>query len=230
MSKLEQVSSALDRFREAHFYLHEMERRYHQADQFRWSLNSFLRSLKEVPQLLQMSLQNEQGFSAWFRPHREALRADPLIAALSGARDFVVHRGALIPKSWAYLGVTEGRGLKIGVAFGVDPFEDSDLVMKRYVEGIPKLGDGLEILRPDEESLPCIEREWRLAEFDKELVELAVAAWQKVGTLCSLVLAWLELEPLDLSLSCRHSPQRIRIKVYDREELFEWLMSRGAVG
>jgi hypothetical protein len=230
VSRIEQVRPALDRFRESHFYLHEMERYYHYADQFRWSLNSFLRSLKEVPQLLQMSLQSEQGFSVWYRPHREALRSDPLISALSDARDFVVHRGALVPKSRAYLGVTEGRGLKIGVTFGVDPFEDSDLAMKRYVESIPKLGDGLEILRPDEESLPCIERDWRLLEFDEELVELAVTAWRKVGALVSLVLAWLELEPLDLALSCRHSPQRVRIKIYDRESLFEWLISGTASG
>jgi len=65
------IESALDRFREAHFWIHTLEEYYHLADPFRWHLNAFLKSIKEVPQLIQMGLQNRPGFSAWFREERD---------------------------------------------------------------------------------------------------------------------------------------------------------------
>ncbi len=42
----------------------------------------FLKSLKEVPQLLRMELQNETGFTPWYRDQRKQLNADPLINLL----------------------------------------------------------------------------------------------------------------------------------------------------
>ena len=67
---LERIEPALDRFREAHFWLHGLEEHYHFADPLRWHLNAFLKSLKEVPQLLQMGLQNQKGFSKWYAAER----------------------------------------------------------------------------------------------------------------------------------------------------------------
>ena len=48
----DKLTSALDRFQEAHFWLHMMEQHYHSADQFRWHLNVFMKALKEVPDLI----------------------------------------------------------------------------------------------------------------------------------------------------------------------------------
>jgi hypothetical protein len=81
------IGSSSDRFRESHFWIHSMEQFYHYADPFRWHLNAFLRSLKKVPQLLHIELQNEVGFSEWFREYRANLVSDPLISFLSKQRD-----------------------------------------------------------------------------------------------------------------------------------------------
>lgn len=40
---------SLDRWQECHWHLHQMELHYHQPDGFRYSLNSFIRAVKEVP-------------------------------------------------------------------------------------------------------------------------------------------------------------------------------------
>ena len=101
----ERIESSLDRFQEAHFWIHALERYYHDAEPFRWHLNAFLRALKEVPQLITMELQNEAGFVAWFRDHRGKLASDPLLNILSKRRDFVVHRGMLLPDSRGTLGI-----------------------------------------------------------------------------------------------------------------------------
>ena len=67
------IESALDRFREAHFWIHTLEDYYHHADPFRWHFNAFLKSIKEVPQLIQMGLQNRPGFTAWYGQERDRL-------------------------------------------------------------------------------------------------------------------------------------------------------------
>src|SRR5262249_17931785 len=130
----EKVSASLDRFQEAHFWLHTVEQYYHFADPFRWHLNAFLRAMKEVPQILLMELQGYRGFKAWFVGRRRALSDDPLLRVLSHHRDFVVHRGTLVPKSSAMVGITEGRGMKLGITFPVHALEDSDHGMRRYLE------------------------------------------------------------------------------------------------
>ena len=103
------MRGSLDRFQEAHFYLHQMERFYHEADPFRYSLNSFIRALKEVPQLVSMELQNHAGFPTWFRKKRDELRSNDLLLFLHDQRNFIVHRGTLLPASNGAIGITESR-------------------------------------------------------------------------------------------------------------------------
>lgn len=219
------VESSADRFQEAHFWIHTLERYYHDANPFRWHLNAFLKTLKEIPQVLQMELQNESGFASWFRNQLAALRTDPLIEELSKRRDIVVHKGMLVPRSRAFIGLTEGRGMKWGVAFPIHPLENSDDAMQRYICNVKKSGDFLELLRPDDESLPCIEREWRLDGFDEEIVDLCARAWLRVGETIGASIKWLGAEFPLLSLDCRHSSQFVQIKVYSREKLVELLDS-----
>jgi hypothetical protein len=212
----EKISAALDRFQEAHFWLHMVEQYYHAADPFRWHLNAFLRALKEVPQLLQMELQAHPGFKAWFAPKRRALADDPLIGVLSQHRDFVVHRGMLVPNSTAMVGVTEGRGMKFGMTFPIHALEDSDHGMRRYLAVSKARSDFLGILIPDEDSLPCVERQWRLPEFDDEIVEVCARAWLRLGETVGELLIWLGANPPPLSLDCRHASQEVHFKLYSR--------------
>jgi hypothetical protein len=226
----EKIAASLDRFQEAHFWLHMVEQYYHAADPFRWHLNAFLRALKEVPQLLQMELQNEAGFKDWFSSQREALRADPLISVLSEHRDFVVHRGMLVLGSTATVGITEGRGIKLGVTFPVHALEDSDHGMRRYLAVSKECGDILGILIQDEDSLPCVQRQWRLPEFEDEIGEVCARAWLRLGETVAAVLSWLGAQPPPLSLDCRHATQEVQFKLYDRDELTNWMevMESGA--
>jgi hypothetical protein len=220
------IEASLDRFQEAHFWLHMVEQYYHVADPFRWHLNAFLRALKEIPQLLQMELQGDPAFKPWFAPLRKALRADPLIDALSAHRDFVVHRGMLLPKSRGFVGVvgvTEGRGMKLGIAFPIHALEDSDEGMRRYLVMSKEHGDIFGILSPDEDSMPCVQREWLLPEFELEVSELCARAWLRLAETIEAVLAWLGAHPQPFSLNCRHAGQRVQFKLYDRDALTRWV-------
>jgi hypothetical protein len=220
----QKLDAPFDRFREAHFWIHTMEEYYHEADPFRWHLNAFLKALKEVPQLLEISLQNEPGFTAWFRDHKVRLRQDPLIAALSKGRDLIVHRGMLVPNSPGFLGVTEGRGLKMGFSLPLHALEDSDAAMERYLRLAKTDKDFLGILRDDEDSLPCVQREWRLEGIDgaddgADIVDICARAWLRLGETIVDILKWSGADVPALSLDCRHGSENVRLKLYDRDDL-----------
>ena len=52
------VESSLDRWQECHWHLHQMEGNYHEPEGFRYALNSFIRTVKEVPVMLMNDLQH----------------------------------------------------------------------------------------------------------------------------------------------------------------------------
>lgn len=216
------IVSAYDRLEEAHWNIHQMELNYHESDSFRYSLNSFLRVIKEVPQILQMELQNRSGFTQWYRERRQITNEDPLIADLFKKRDIVVHKSMLKPKSSAYLGVTEGRGLKLGMGMPLDPFKDSDFLMVRFLLINAKSDKDLDvfgILGDDEEQLPCIERHWGLEPFEEGILELAVQAWKQIASLIKDTIIWLGEDPtqLRLSIDCIHSSSSVALIAYKRE-------------
>ena len=154
---------------------------------------------------------------------RANLNSDPLISFLADKRDFVVHRGMFVPGSIGVIGITEGRGIKAGLVRPIDPLRDSDEVMQAYLLSVKEYGDTFGFLQPDEESLPCVRRLWKIPPFDEEVLDLAAQAWLRVGELACAVIRWLGSEPPQLSLNCRHSSQQVQVKVYEREALEKWM-------
>ena len=215
---LHKIESSLDRFQEAHYWIHMLEQHYHRADIFRWYLNVFLKAINEVPQLLAMELQNEKGFKEWFCNQRERLLADPLIAHFVKQRNLVVHRQMLLPGSSCAVGVTELRGMKLGMRFKTDPHEDSDVAMDRYL-CVARENDFLGLLIPDDDSIPCVQRVWKLGGLDGEIVDLCAEAWLRVGKTIGAVLEWLQEDVPRLSIDCLHGHQKVQFKLYRRDEL-----------
>lgn len=205
---LDRIPASFDRFQEAHFWIHGMEAHYHHAAQFRWHLNAFLKSINEVPQLVQMELQNQPGFTDWWRETSARLRDDPLIAYFSKQRDVVVHQRMLVPKSRCAVGATELRGMKLGMGLKINPREDSAHAMHRYLAVAAERGDFFGILIPDEDSIPCVHRVWRLSGFEDDINEVCAQAWLRTGETMTEVIHWMGAEPPPLSLDCRHGDQK----------------------
>ena len=141
-------------------------------------------------------------------------------SVLSRKRDIVVHKGMLVPNTTAMLGITEGRSMKLGLTFPVHPLEDSEAAMDRYLRHAAANGDFLEVLIPDDDSLPCLHRRWQLEDFDEEVVELCARTWLRVGETIKETLLWLGEEDVPaLALECRHSTQRVQYRLFDRDKL-----------
>lgn len=214
MVAFDDVSSALDRLREAHYWLHQMERNYHFADQFRWSLNSFLKALKEVRPILDQELQHKEGFKSWKEPIYQTLRDNKLLVALQKNRDVVVHQRRLRLRSSGAIGLYQG-GLRFGVGLPIDPDHDSDTAILAAVAA----GDPFGLMTPDEDTIPCVRRFWRLPEYEEEIVQLCSMAWLAIGGLMSEVVKWLSGEIIEFNLTCRLSDDEMMFRLYNRDAL-----------
>lgn len=199
-----------------------MEANYHTPDLFRYSLNSFIRAVKEIPQILKMELQNHREYQNEFKPLIDSLRSNELLSTLHNKRDFIVHQGMLEVLSKGCVGTTEGRGIKISIAFPVAPYETTQEAYERFKDLCRKDKFIRDMAGPDCDSWPMIRREWKVTEFpDKELLELSVDAWRLVGEVMSQIVVKLGGEKLDLSFSCRHEPEKVKTVEFSQQEFFK---------
>jgi hypothetical protein len=218
---LKSLESSLDRVQEAAWFIRMMEEHYHSSDQFRWSLNSFLRALKEVAQLVTMEVQQNKELSAWLRAEKILLNEHPLIDYLFKQRDAVVHKAMLKPASKATVGFTRGRGLKIGLGgFPIDPLDDSEVAILRYIYFAAKDRDFLGILYMEEDGggeYTCVQREWRLQQFpDEEIISVAARAWALVAKVAYAAASKLgaSIEEPQFKLG---NPNRVQFEIYNPE-------------
>jgi hypothetical protein len=203
-----------------------MEEHYHKADRFRWSLNSFLRTIKEVLQLVTMEVQQHKEVSTWLRKEKRKLSQEPLIDFLFKQRDIIVHKSMLKPESRGTVGFTRGRGLKLGLGMPIDPLADSEDAILRYIYFAAKDKDFLGILYTEEDGggeYTCVQREWRLDKFpDQELTHLAAHAWERVAQLTLDVATKLGASVIEPKFELAN-PNRIQFEIYPPEWVKEQL-------
>jgi len=216
------IEAALDRWSECHWHIHQMEANYHTPDLFRYSLNSFIRAVKEIPQILKMELQNHSQYRSDFKPIIDSFRSNELMSLLHKKRDFIVHQGMLDILSKGSVGTTEGRGIKISIGFNVSPHESTQEAYERF-KSLCKNDNVIRGLAgPDCDSWPMIRREWRIQEIpEHELLELSVNAWRLIGEVISEIVVKLGGESLDLSFSCRHDPEKVKTMEFSQQEFFK---------
>lgn len=214
---LDKLESSFDRVNESSWNIRLMEYSYHEADQFRWALNSFLRCIKEVIQIATMELQQEAEIASWLKNQRKELQNDQLIQYLFKQRDLVVHQSMLKPKSNGTVGFTKGRGIKLGIGLPIDPLQDSEVAILRYIDHAARETDFLGILYTDDGygEYTCVERIWKMDQFpDSELTELASEAWHKVAALVYGAAEKLGAKIKEPSFELSH-PNHVRIKIFE---------------
>jgi hypothetical protein len=211
---------SLDRWQECHWYLHQMEGNYHEPEPFRYSINAFLRAVKEVPQALLNDVQRHPAIKARIKPLQDAVSKNVLLYTLGKRRDFIVHHGALNLKSRGQIGTTEGAKIKFTFPFAVHPWETSNEAYERY-KALCRTDKFIRGLGPDCDSAPALWRTWMIPEFpDRDLLDVAFEAWMRLGELLSGAVEAFGGEKLDLRMSCRHDPASVRIKRFSQREFF----------
>ncbi len=92
--------------------------------------------------------------------------------------------------------------MKMGMTFPINPLDDSDLAMDRYLT-VFKTPTTVGVLTPDEDSMP-VSGEWYLPQFDEESREGLRARLAEAGETMVKVLKWLGGGGERFSLDCRH--------------------------
>lgn len=218
------IEASLDRWQEVHWQIHQIENHYHEPDGVRFSFNALIRAAKEIPQILSMELQNRDDYREHIRPILDDLKDDPLFSLLSKKRDFVVHRGMLEIHSSGSIGTTEGRGWKIAFPFRVEPWESSNDAYLRFRETCKRDKGIRNLMGPDCDSWPMLQRKWLLPEFpDDDFLEVAVTTWRTSGAAISRILTHLGGDNLGTELLCAHDPEKVRNREYSQEEFFRFV-------
>jgi hypothetical protein len=214
----DKIDSALDRWQESHWHLHQVEKNYHYTDAFRYSMNSFIRSLREVPDLISIALQNVSEFTKWHRPIKETLeKEDSVFRIIIKHRDFLVHRAALVPCSRVHIATVRGSVVKAALPFKVDLLEDSDTAINRFLERAKKVPEMVQLLAPDEIQLLSVIREWKITGIDDEIITAFRKAWSRVGEYLSEVTIFLGGKPLAYQdLECFKDPRTFYYKKYPK--------------
>lgn len=212
----EKIEAALDRWEESHWYLHQIEVNYHNADALRYSMNAFIRSLREIPDMISMALQDYGGFPAWHKPIRKALeREDHLFSQIIRHRNHIVHKSMLKPKSKAFVASIRGHTIKMQFGFYVDPFEDSDLAIDRFLKISKQNSILMQALAPDDVQILALIREWHTEGFDEEIIESFRNAWIRVTSYLSEILIFLGGERFPQGLpDCFKDSRNYRYKKY----------------
>ena len=212
----QQIEAALDRWQESHWHLHQIEGHYHDADALRYSMNAFIRSLREIPDMVNMSLQNDKDFVAWHKPIKKTLEVDdPLIVQIFMHRRYIVHQSMLKPESKAYMAAIRGYTIKMQFEFHVDPFEDSDSAVQRFLKMAKENPVLLGMLAPDEVQVLALIREWHIKGFDDEIITVFRKSWLRMGAYLSDVLVFLGGERLPEVLpECFKDPREYYYKKY----------------
>jgi len=80
-----------DKFGEADYFLHLMEKEYHKPIEFRYCLNAFLAALKAVAERVRVDMERA-GKVQWYKANKDNfLQGDEVLSRFAKGRDIVLH-------------------------------------------------------------------------------------------------------------------------------------------
>lgn len=170
-----------DKYMEAWYFLCSMVKNYHDAHLFRWNLNAFIQSLRNVTFMLQSEKSKIPRFESWYSEKQELMKKSQLLVNIREGRNIIVKQRMLKSKSKASMGVFRGYQIKLGMeGFELDPFTDSEQLLK-YAQShlIPLMLDKEHSAIGEQIG---IKRTWIVEEIgDEEVVGLCYKAWKSIG-------------------------------------------------
>ena len=175
------IFNAHDKYEESIFFLANMVAYYHSSRLFRFYLNAFIKSFREITFMIQTYKNSILNFDAWYKIKREEMKNDRFLRWLSDSRTRVVHRDMLKTKSNIAVGLFRGRTLKLAFSIPINnPFVDSSYFLK--------MANSFEFIDKSHSAIgeQCgVRRQWKcdgLAEGD-ELVKVCIYGLDYIGEL-----------------------------------------------
>jgi hypothetical protein len=185
------IPASHDKFEEAHYFLHRMLAEYHEPEPFRWNLNAFLQALRSITLMLQKELSSRDGFEEWYKPHQDAMRADPLLRTFHDGRNIVVHQGVLSQRSKLTAGIFRGREMKVASERELDINRPTAEVLKAVAPAW--IGSFIDAEHSAVDEQIGVERQWILDELDhpgQDVISACHTAWARIGAIVVAAHRW----------------------------------------
>lgn len=126
--------ATVDKYWEAWYFLLGMCEQYHDPYAFRYELNAFIQSLRNITFMLQSEPARPKTFDTWYLNEQKKMRADEALRRFVNARNLIVKQSNLATASKAELGLFRGRRFKLGLNIDLNPFHDSHLLIQKAQE------------------------------------------------------------------------------------------------
>jgi hypothetical protein len=123
------VPNAHDRFEEAHYFLHCLERVYHHPLLFRFNLHAYLSAISSIRLLASMDLQRIGLIRQW-NEHQRSLPVDEVLSSLYENRNDALHLKSLNSQSVAEAGIFRNRNLKLAVEMRFTSDQSSESILE----------------------------------------------------------------------------------------------------
>jgi hypothetical protein len=171
------VPSAHDRFSESHYFLHQMQRVYHEPDAFRYSLHAFVQAIESSLELLSIETQNDARFSE-YRNRFDAFNNRKEMQKFKQVRNAAVHRESLVPDSHVSVGWFKYGRPKLCLKMQINPLIPSLEILGRFRNSRSLVN----LRRMWESEEVGVLREWRLQSVaDEELLSVCSARFLEVA-------------------------------------------------
>lgn len=121
---------AHDRFLEAHYFLHQMEKNYHEPQLFRYNFHAFVSAARAVHEMLQNELE-KLGEIQWWKQRKVEFTSDEVLKRFTKGRNVALHQRNLIEGGSVQLGLFRGRRMKLAMLSDIKSDEPSANLLRR---------------------------------------------------------------------------------------------------
>lgn len=193
---LKPVHASLDRLQEAHYWLHEMEAKYHDPEPFRFASYAAIRVLGETFDVLNTEcVRHDRQMRGHFKTLHNNLQANVLANQIRAARNQLCHVGNLEFSDNLALG--NGSAAKMR----------NSLAAQSDIHAPTKALTDQRNIFVDEDFQSCAFRQWFVQEIESqaEIVEVLFSHWLTLAGLVERTVRLLDLgiETPTFDLQCR---------------------------
>ena len=220
------IDKAYDKFYELHYWLHEIENNYHNADPFRWCHNVFISTYSIIFNQVWYALKDTSFKEKYTKIKKEHWSKENLFTRTKAQRNTINHKEDLKFNSSASLRLIRNKQsyAKFSLLISNNDSEDSDLLIIQTLKQMDR--PFYEIFMNNEDCYLAVYREWKINQNDcildnnRKLLLILSNFMHDVFILTGHCIN----KENPFRLDCCHPIDNIKYKIYDRNELIKKLI------
>lgn len=187
------IASTHEKYNEAIYFICKCLESYHKPDEFRYNINAFIQSFRNITFMLQSEENRPEFFDEWYTQKQEEMKTHELLQRFVSARNIVVKKSMLETRSTVRVGIFRGRKMKLAIQHEISPFTPTLCILGNC----KNIMIGLMIDREHSaigEQLG-VEREWIVDSVgDNEVISLCIKGMEYMGRLLADAHALYDIE------------------------------------